>query len=24
VPLDHLCNSSNLDDVCSKSDDHWA
>ncbi len=24
VPLDHLCDASNLDDVCSKSDDHWA
>lgn len=24
VPLDHLCDSSNLDDVCSKSDDHRA
>jgi hypothetical protein len=22
VPLDHLCDPSNLDDVCSKSDDH--
>jgi hypothetical protein len=22
VPLDHLCDASNLDDVCSKSDDH--
>ncbi len=23
VPLDHLCDASNFDDVCSKSDDHW-
>ncbi len=23
VPLDHLCDASDFDDVCSKSDDHW-
>jgi hypothetical protein len=23
MPLDHLGDASNFDDVCSKSDDHW-